>query len=491
MRVLALAACAAVLFASDQANAACSKGLLWPYVRNPGDCLTDAEITAGKTGVYSGPVNTAPDVSAIRIIEPAQDQAGASSPASGQPTATSGRGLFDTIGGGRGLFDTIGLAGLFGGSGAVTTTATSNGEAFSCNKGYFWPFYRSPGDCLTDIEKKNGRTGVYGGASGLTPVDARTSTVASALPNASTPVASTSAAGGAVTDTGAAGCHKGLLWPFLRDAGDCPTDAEKKSGLRVVAPAAVSSNVITSAPAGVAAMPVVSSTGTPAMSASPATIMRAEVSANRVTTVPAGVQMSAASAPASGGAPATAGGGTAGDAAGAASCRKGLLWPFIRSAGDCPTDDDKKMGRTTYDPSAVTPASASANTVTTAPARAEVPGASVTSAAPASSGGAPSSGTDTGCRKGFLWPFIRGASDCPTDDDKKIGRSTFDPAAVTPAAASAAEATPVSASGGKPMSSGATPASDTGPAGCSKGLLWPFVRSAGDCPTDDERAGRR
>ena len=43
MRVLATAAFAAVLFASDQAGAACTKGMLWPYVRNPGDCLTDAE----------------------------------------------------------------------------------------------------------------------------------------------------------------------------------------------------------------------------------------------------------------------------------------------------------------------------------------------------------------------------------------------------------------------------------------------------------------
>src|SRR5215472_1379577 len=138
MRVFAIAACAAVLFASDQANAACGKGLLWPFVRNPGDCLTDAEIAAGKTGTYNGPVNAAPDVSAIKIIEPVQNEAGSSS-ASAPLNATQGTN-------GRGLFDTIGLSGLFGGGGAATTV-TSNGETgtFSCNKGYFWPFYRSAG----------------------------------------------------------------------------------------------------------------------------------------------------------------------------------------------------------------------------------------------------------------------------------------------------------------------------------------------------------
>src|SRR5258707_5555545 len=57
-----------VLFgASGSAFAAdCTKGMLWPYTRNPGDCLTDAEIKAGKTGVYSGPVNTNVDVSSIK-----------------------------------------------------------------------------------------------------------------------------------------------------------------------------------------------------------------------------------------------------------------------------------------------------------------------------------------------------------------------------------------------------------------------------------------
>src|SRR5258706_52110 len=87
MRVLAIAACAAVLFASDQASAACSKGMLWPFVRNPGDCLTDEEIKTGKIGIYSGPVNTAPDVSAIKVEQSAQSNPTASAPAGGGGSA--------------------------------------------------------------------------------------------------------------------------------------------------------------------------------------------------------------------------------------------------------------------------------------------------------------------------------------------------------------------------------------------------------------------
>src|SRR5262245_53758521 len=75
MRVtLALAACVIVFAGQGPTLAAsCGKGMLWPYVRNPGDCLTDAEIKAGQTGTYNGPVNTNPDISGIRIEKPAQN----------------------------------------------------------------------------------------------------------------------------------------------------------------------------------------------------------------------------------------------------------------------------------------------------------------------------------------------------------------------------------------------------------------------------------
>jgi hypothetical protein len=240
MRVLAIAAFAAVLFASDEAGAACNKGMLWPYVRNPGDCLTDAEVAAGKVGAYNGPVNTAPDVSAIKIEQPPQGQTGSNSKVSEPTNGSNGRGLFDQIG----IAGLFGGGSLFGGSEGVTSasavTTPNGGEgAFSCNKGYFWPFYRSPGDCLTDIEKKNGQKGVYGGGSGITPVSANVVTAAPAGSEVPVPPAATAASSGGASSppaesapAPAATCHKGLLWPFVRDPGDCPTDVEKKAGSR-------------------------------------------------------------------------------------------------------------------------------------------------------------------------------------------------------------------------------------------------------------------
>src|SRR5579871_3856470 len=51
----------------------CTKGMLWPFVRAAGDCLTDAEIAAGQRGTYSGPTNTNVDVNAIKPADvPAQ-----------------------------------------------------------------------------------------------------------------------------------------------------------------------------------------------------------------------------------------------------------------------------------------------------------------------------------------------------------------------------------------------------------------------------------
>jgi hypothetical protein len=111
--------------------------------------------------------------------------------------------------------------------------------------------------------------------------------------------------------TGAAECHKGLLWPFVRDHSDCAADAGKENGENRVhggsgmTPTAVNASTVMAAPAGAAAPAASGSSGTPA----------------------------------------TAGGTAASDATSAASCHKGLLWPFVRDPGDCPTDDGKARSR--------------------------------------------------------------------------------------------------------------------------------------------------
>jgi hypothetical protein len=235
MRVLAILAfgvfSAAMLGGEGAANAAdCTKGMMWPYVRSTGDCLTDAEIQAGKSGAYTGAVNTNPDLADIKP-----------SPAA-VPVTTS------TSSNDGSWYWPFGGGSSNSAAQPARTTATRGGAVnVQCHKAALWPFVREAGDCLTDNEKKSGQTGVYGGGSGI-PAPTATATApttATAANGAPAP------AGGAPDNTGAANtgaantgsansgqtatsensppaCTKGVFWPFVRRTGDCPTDSEKK-----------------------------------------------------------------------------------------------------------------------------------------------------------------------------------------------------------------------------------------------------------------------
>ena len=189
MRIVIAVASLAFFAASGSAFAAdCTKGMLWPYVRVPGDCLTDGELKTGKTGVYSGPATTNVDVSAIKPDPAAVEPQNSTTPASG------------TL-----------LGGILGES------HESGAGAVSCRKGILWPFMRDPGDCLTAQEKKT-RSGVFEQGA-LTQVSATTANAAagSAPANAPAPQSKEPA------------CGKSWLWPFVRSGNDCPTTAEKNA----------------------------------------------------------------------------------------------------------------------------------------------------------------------------------------------------------------------------------------------------------------------
>lgn len=227
MRALTLTACV-VLFAASHgpalAASGCGKGMLWPYVRQAGDCLTDDEIKAGQRGVYQGPVNTNPDMSNVKVVEP--------------PTNTvsggSSGGLFSRIMGGGGSSTPASVQSGQGPSGpslngpGFSTPAVRRADDGACSKGWLWPFVRNPGDCLTNAERDNGQTGVY----------RADQVVASAAPAAAPGVTPANAPGRATGETPAGStetpppaaqpaCRKGWLWPFVRKPGDCPTDAER------------------------------------------------------------------------------------------------------------------------------------------------------------------------------------------------------------------------------------------------------------------------
>jgi hypothetical protein len=322
--------------------------MLWPFVRAAGDCLTDAELAAGHTGVYNGPTNTNVDVSAIKP-DPALQNNAVSSGNSG------GNGLFEGS-----LFNGSFFSGGLFGSDSPTVARPGVG---ACNKGAFWPFYREPGDCLTDQEKKEGHTGVYHGEAVVTQVNAATGTAPQAAGTVPLPTATAPSAAVSVQ-----ACRKGWLWPFIRDSGDCPTVIERSEGR-------------TGAYGGSPAITQVSATPAQTPQAAPTS-----ASPTPTATPPA------ASTPA---------------------CSKGLFWPFVKSAGDCPTDTEKSEGHTaaySSNPS-VTPVNASP---------ADMPRAAGTTAAPAAATSTmPPVASAPACNKGWLWPFVKSAGDCPTDAEKK------------------------------------------------------------------------
>ena len=124
--------------------------------------------------------------------------------------------------------------------------------AADCGKGLLWPFIRSAGECLTQTEKSQGITGVFGGAGDArkpasppqtpAPPQANAATASAVVSStekvSATPVAAPAApapaqasSGTAAPSTAAVSCQKGWLWPFVREPGDCLTDQDRKNGL--------------------------------------------------------------------------------------------------------------------------------------------------------------------------------------------------------------------------------------------------------------------
>jgi hypothetical protein len=397
MRLILASAGIALMASSVSATAAdCTKGLLWPYVRHPGDCLTDAEIQAGKTGVYSGPATGQVDVSTIK--PPAQ-------------------------------------------------LNSASPSAIQCSHSWYWPF--GSGDCQSApvaAETSSDSTVGNGAAKDNPSVALPTAQPASAALAVKPQAAATPAAMPLVEPVRsqppvkpqaqiappaaavrvAAECHKGVLWPFVREDGDCSTAAESGKGKPSAAPIAASTP---------AAMPVSAGTAPPA------------------------VEPVAAVSPTI-----------------AATCTKGTFWPFIREVGDCATAAEKANGKTSAVPNAASE-----------PAAMPVSAAPPPSAAPSVQPAAVANPATMTCTKGTFWPFIREAGDCATAAEKGSGKTS-----AIPIDASAPAVNPLVVPAAATMPEQTAPAQNSGPPAtnaptCHKGLFWPFVRDAGDCPTDADK----
>jgi len=166
----------------------CNKGLFWPFVRNPGDCLTDTERRSGMTGTYRGSEVEETDAGTETAAPaPAQAQQSAPPPAAPAPTqqpsapspppnATSTAQIPPVPATPAPAAPAAGTAAAQPAAAqsaapvvesaapqsapAAEDRATYTGPG-GCTKGIFWPFVRRPGDCLTDAEVRSGMTGTY------------------------------------------------------------------------------------------------------------------------------------------------------------------------------------------------------------------------------------------------------------------------------------------------------------------------------------------
>lgn len=534
MRLILASAGIAILASSGSAMAAdCTKGLLWPYVRNPGDCLTDTEIQAGKTGVYNGPATGQVDVSTIKPSP--QTNATSSNPTecshswywpfgSGDCQAAPAATVSNSA--------EPGAAASTGGQPAspaaaakpqaaatpaappavqpaqaqpvvkpqaavavpVATIQVAQASTAQCGRGILWPFVRDDGDCATSAETGKERTSpvpiaanassaVDAGQSGV-PVATQSCTRSWLWPIVSDTcitqnrnVVPIAVASPSATD----GCTKGTLWPFIRESGDCLTATEKASGKTLAAPIAPAASAAIppsmASPPPVQAMQAVSAANPPAPvgctkglfwpfirdsgdcltatekaggETSPAPVAASEPAATPVPAAPPAIQAVAVVNPPV-----------------AASCTKGTFWPFVRESGDCLTAAERGGGQTSAVPVAAN-----------APAATPVVQASTVAATP---------GPDaTACTRSWLWPFVREAGDCQTNAEKGSTSS-----AAVPISASGPAAGPVVVRERTPEQTAPAPAGGPAaadPGGCHKGLFWPFVREAGDCSTDADRA---
>ena len=310
----------------------CTKGMLWPYVRAAGDCLTDAEIAAGQKGTYSGPTNMNVDVGAIKPADvPAQTNSGSGGNSNGA--------LIDTS--------------VFGASAPSRPTE-------QCRKGILWPFDREPGDCLTEREKQEGQSGVYGGAA------ATQASITTVVP----PASGSSADTPQPAPPQAASCSKSWFWPFVKESGDCLSAGDKQSGENGV------------------------HGGTPV-----------ETQATTTKTVPA-TSSSSAAAPQ--------------PVPQAASCSKSWLWPFVRESGDCLSAAEKQAGGA----AAMTQASATTTVpaATTSVPAATTTGPAASAASTQAPQAAQPAAQTVSCSKPLLWPFVKESGDCSSNADKKNGQ---------------------------------------------------------------------
>ena len=142
MRILFVVACVVFFAGNASAWAAdCNKGLLWPFMRSAGECLTQTEKSQGLTGVYGGAGEAQGSTAPVQVPPAPQPNTAAAS--GGASSAAK-------------LSATPMAAPAAAPAQASTAKLAPSAASASCQKSWLWPFVREPGDCLTDQDRKNG-----------------------------------------------------------------------------------------------------------------------------------------------------------------------------------------------------------------------------------------------------------------------------------------------------------------------------------------------
>ena len=208
--------------AQEWSNDECNISLWWPYVRDPGDCLTTEEKRDGVTGTYQDPDGTLMRSSvayaALRNLEGCEAIA-APEPEIGQ------------------LSERFILR-----QGGVNQSVTINGSNFRCNtQAYFDAIpvmtnVLSPTELeLTIPQELAEREGNFHIALRNRPPVVQHAGLPEYNPNLLTGDAPAPSNPASVLPqqaiTNERSCTTGILWPYFRETGDCLTDAEREGGM--------------------------------------------------------------------------------------------------------------------------------------------------------------------------------------------------------------------------------------------------------------------
>lgn len=198
----------------------CTVSLWWPYSREAGDCLTDAERRGGATGTYQDPdgflMRTAVARSALQTLEGCQ--------ASGGPEPQIG---------------SISQGVII--RGTTDQQITITGSNFRCNSQAYFNAIPVPTNVVSptqlemilpqDLAERDGNFPIV--VRNRNPVALAGAVAPRTIPNELTeegaPAADQPLEGRTITNE--RGCNTSLLWPYVREPGDCLTDAERAAGM--------------------------------------------------------------------------------------------------------------------------------------------------------------------------------------------------------------------------------------------------------------------